>query len=381
MQDAEILVKHGCLKQMILNKDNILYYGNNGPELRLQSSLFQIKDFDDADYWYVDFFHGEYLVDVQKHIPDDILNDIRSGKATLLLNNSHEAYHDVVEYIYLYLVDGLSIPAPHITLLSESAIINEEVTVIANKYNLPEIKTEWLRIFEHNIHVATTKTLNTLQDKVYTKKFLNLNRRWRPHRPLFVALLKINNLLEHGHVSMAPADDGQHWEKAWDMISYLEPDLIPHEDTIMSIPDLYLDTYDMHINQVVLTDSTDQYYQDTYFSVVSETNFYKEYGPGLFLSEKVFKPVSRKHPFLVLARPHTIKKFKEIGYRSFSDIIDESYDDEFDDRKRMNMVLEETKRLCNLSEQELTHFLAVASEITTYNYMMIRNKRKFITPL
>ena len=120
---------------------------------------------------------------------------------------------------------------------------------------------------------------------------------------------------------------------------------------------------------------------DTYFSVVSETNFYRDYGPGLFLSEKVFKPVSRRHPFLVLGRPHTIKKFNELGYRSFSDIIDESYDDEFDDRKRMHMVLEETKRLCNLSGEELKDFLHSARETTLHNYMLLRNKKRFITPL
>ena len=366
---------------MILNKDSILYYGNAGPELRLGCSLFQIRDFNDADYWYVDFFHGEHLADVPAHIPDNILNDIRSGKVTLLLNNSHEAYHDVVEYIYMYFVVGLNIPAPHITLLSESAIINEEVKLIANTFNLPEIKTEWLRIFEHNIHTVTNKTLNTLQDKVYTKKFLNLNRRWRLHRPMFVALLKINNLLDQGYVSMAPADDNTDWTRAWDTITYLDPDLIPYKDDVMSIPDLYLDTRELHINQVVLTDSTDQYYMDTYFSVVSETNFYRDYGPGLFLSEKVFKPVSRRHPFLVLGRPHTIKKFNELGYRSFSDIIDESYDDEFDDRKRMHMVLEETKRLCNLSGEELKDFLHSARETTLHNYMLLRNKKRFITPL
>ena len=125
---------------MILNKDNVLYYGNNGPELRLGSSIFYIRDFNDIDYWYVDFFRGEHLVDVPAHIPDNILNDIRSGKVTLILNNSHEAYHDVVEYIYMHLVAGLNIPAQQVILLSESAIINEAVKIIANTYNLPEIK-------------------------------------------------------------------------------------------------------------------------------------------------------------------------------------------------------------------------------------------------
>lgn len=366
---------------MILNRDNILYYGNNGPELRLESSLFNIRDFNDTDYWYIDFFKGEYLKDVQHHLPEDVLNNIRLGKVTLILNNSHEAYHDVVEYIYLYLVDGMSIPAPHITLLSESAIINEEVKVIASKYNLPEIKTEWLRIFEHNIHTATTYTMNTLDYKNYTKKFLSLNRRWRTHRPLFVALLKVHGLLDQGYVSMAPADDNADWEKVWDRIIYHEPDLASHKDEVMSIPDLYLDTREMHINQVALTDSTDQYYQDSYFSIVSETNFYKEYGPGLFLSEKVFKPVGKKHPFLVLGRPHTLKKFNEIGYRSFSGIIDERYDNETDDRKRMQMVVNETRRLANLSGSELTVFLDKAKEITEYNYNVLMSKREFITKL
>ena len=252
---------------MILNKDNILYYGNNGPEPRLQSSLFCIRDFDDADYWYVDFFHGRHLADVCKNIPTDVLSEIRAGNVTLLLNNSHESFHDVVEYIYLYLVDGLNIPAYNITLLSESAIIDEEVKVIANKYRLPEIKTEWIRIFEYSVHTVTTKTINTLTHKPYIKKFLNLNRTWRTHRPIFVALLKIHGLLEQGHVSLAPAGDNRDWGRMWENIIYHEPDLIQYKDEFMEMPALYLDTLDMHINQVALTDSTDQYYTDTYFSV------------------------------------------------------------------------------------------------------------------
>ncbi len=366
---------------MIVNQDNILYYGNAGPEPRPDSSLFMLRSFADKDYWYIDFFHGWHLAEATKNIPDDALNRIRAGEVTLLFNNSHEAYHDVVEYIYLYFVDGLAIPAEHITLLSESAIIDEEVKLIAAKYNTTEIKTEWLRIFEHNIHTVNHAPLNTLENKTYTKKFLSLNRRWRVHRPLFVAMLKVNNIIEQGYVSMAPADDGQDWERIWERITYHEPDLSEHKDEIVNMPALYLDTYDMHINQVNLTESTDQYYLDTYFSIVSETNFYQEYGPGLFLSEKVFKPVSKKHPFLVLGRPHTLKKFNEIGYRSFSDIIDESYDNETDDRKRMQMVVEETKRLANLSDSELTIFLAKAKEITEYNFDVLINKKEFITKL
>ena len=366
---------------MIINRDNIYYYGNDGFEPRPDTSLFSIRDFDDKDYWYIDFFHGHCLAPAVNHIPSDVLDRIRAGSATLLLNNSHEAYHDLVEYIYLYFVDGLNLPPAQITLLSESAIINEEVKIVAEKYNTTMINTEWLRIFEYNMATVEHEPITTLEYKPYIKKFLNLNRRWRVHRATFVAMAKIHNLLAHGYVSLAPADDGVTWHRIWDRVQTHEPELIPHKDLIVNMPPLYLDTYDMHINQVNLTESTDSYYTDTYFSVVTETNFYKEYGPGLFLSEKVFKPVNKKHPFLVLGRPYTIKKFTEIGYTSFSDIIDESYDSEIDDTKRMRMVIEETKRLCNLSDDELKNFLSKAKEITEYNHQLLKDKKEFITPL
>ena len=45
--------------------------------------------------------------------------------------------------------------------------------------------------------------MKTLQNK-HDKAFLNLNRRWRAHRPMFVALLKANKLLDKGLVSFGP---------------------------------------------------------------------------------------------------------------------------------------------------------------------------------
>ena len=46
--------------------------------------------------------------------------------------------------------------------------------------------------------------MRTLHQPSYNKKYLNLNRRWRAHRPMFVALLKANKILEEGLVSFGP---------------------------------------------------------------------------------------------------------------------------------------------------------------------------------
>ena len=45
------------------------------------------------------------------------------------------------------------------------------------------------------------------------------------------------------------------------------------------------------------------------------------------------------------------------------------------------MIIDEIKRLCNLSDTELQLFLNEAKHITEYNYQVLLNKREFLTKL
>jgi hypothetical protein len=123
-------------------------------------------------------------------------------------------------------------------------------------------------------------------------------------------------------------------------------------------------------------------YADSYFSVVSETNFYTntlgvQGETGRFLSEKTFKPIAMRHPFLILSVPNMLDKLKEIGYQTFSPWIDESYDKELDDNKRMLMVAKEVKRLCELPPEELTKFLLETRKIVEHNFNVFINRQNF----
>jgi hypothetical protein len=72
---------------------------------------------------------------------------------------------------------------------------------------------------------------------------------------------------------------------------------------------------------------------------------------------------------------------RSIGYKTFGSIINEDYDSEEDDCKRMLMIVDEIDRLCNLSDNELRVFLDSAKEITEYNYNVLLNKTEFLTIL
>lgn len=371
---------------MMINKDSILYYGNEGPELRLETALFKLIDFDSKDYWYVDFFHGHHLYEVV--IPNNIIERIRNNEVILLLNNSHEAFHDCVDPIYDYFVQKLEIPAQQIILLTESASIKDIVKRVAEQYNQPLINVHWLRIFEYNVSNNTTDLVkpNTLEIKHYDKKFINLNRRWRIHRPIFVALLKLFGLLDKGYVSLASIE-GASWTEMWPYIEMALHDsellniLNNNKDQIMSIPDLYLDTTELHINQADITDSLNFYYENSYFSLVNETNYFTQYGEAIFLSEKVFKPIAKLHPFILITRPHSLAMLRSLGYKTFNGLIDETYDTIVEDNERMLTIIREVKRLSSLEGNELTYFLTKAKEICEYNYNILCDQKQFITVL
>lgn len=335
----------------------------------------------DKNYIYIEFFSSYSLADVHQCLTDDDLKQIRYGNTMLVLSNTHEAFHDVVEAIYIEVVVKLSIPPNNIVLISESAIINLEVNRVATKLGLSRIHSEWSRIFEHSTALVKGNFPGLNVNKQYQKKFLNLNRRWRLHRPVFVALLKVHGLLDAGYVSFAENVEGNNWNTNWDKVTHLEPSLLPYKDEIINMSPLYLDTNDLTINQAALTHSTDEYYEDTYFSVVSETNFYEHLDVGLFLSEKTFKPIKMLHPFILLNRPHALEALRSIGYETFSEIIDESYDKEEDDRKRMMMVLEETKRLSSLRPEELIDFINKSKQICTHNSHILNSKNDWVTKL
>ena len=146
---------------------------------------------------------------------------------------------------------------------------------------------------------------------------------------------------------------------------------------------LYLDTDELHINRAVSTSQTNKYYENTYFSVVTETTYFTNewYYPARFLSEKIFKPMAMKHPFILASVPKSLEILKSMGYKTFSPFINEDYDNELDDGKRMLMIVSEIERLCNFDMQELEKFILFARGICTHNYNVLMNKNRFITAL
>ena len=62
-----------------------------------------------------------------------------------------------------------------------------------------------------------------------------------------------------------------------------------------------------------------------------------------------------------------MQKLREIGYKTFHPWINESYDEEVDNDKRFFMILDEIKRLCSMSKEEIHKWYYEMEDIFLYN--------------
>lgn len=128
-----------------------------------------------------------------------------------------------------------------------------------------------------------------------------------------------------------------------------------------------------------------EFYENSYFSVITETNFYNftqdpqniespsefyhdvPHTRGLFLSEKIFKPIVMQHPFILAGQQHILKYLKARGYKTFSPYFDESYDDIKHGGHRLQAIAQEINRLCGLSNEEWLQIQEAIKPILEHN--------------
>lgn len=328
-------------------------------------------DFSDKNYWHIAGFDGKSLMQLTSVIPNYILQEIKNKNIILSIGTEYEAFIDIPETIY-NLITELSIAPESILLFSANAKIDQVVNKISLERNLPKIQTKWICISERAVSFYISKPLDTLQLKQYPKKFLSLNRRWRACRLALISHLKIKGLLEHGFVSLQPFENNN-WDNSWEYLMQLQDPttknlFAAHKDEIINLPNLVLDQLNpADMNSV--TNTLDEYYLNSYFSIVGGAIYYEKEMPNTAaLCEKTFKAIQKKHPFILLSTANNLPLLHRMGYKTFDGLIDESYDKETDDNKRMQMIVNEVERLCNLNERELETFLIEAKKIVEHNF-------------
>jgi len=203
---------------------------------------------------------------------------------------------------------------------------------------------DWFRGYDKTFLIPRAK------DRTPTRTFMSPNRivgGKRDHRVLFLYLL-FKHGLEHNHISA--------------------PRTCPYENVdIGSVAQRYCSTY-TDIEQVLNTadlprtfqgESTQQMTscwlgnfaeaQDSLIYVPTETVYF---GRRTHLTEKTFKAIALEMPFVLMATAGSLEYLREYGFQTFDYVLDESYDTETDDIRRIEKVVKLLKDLDGLSVKE-----------------------------
>lgn len=105
--------------------------------------------------------------------------------------------------------------------------------------------------------------------------------------------------------------------------------------------------------------------QSAFVNLVTETIFYED---KIHLTEKIFKPIVARTPFLLLAGPNNLAYLKRYGFKTFSDYWSEDYDSLTNNVDRFAAVMEILEKLCNTPYHELVSMKRDMQHILDHNF-------------
>ena len=319
-----------------------------------------------------------YLFERQRFVEDGpfLRNLIQSGKSRFVFSLPFEGSETLINHLYQCQLADL--------------VKSGKLLVIAGG----DMGPEWPHItydlfstkfhdFDENIAEAQRSTQDIYLKKIKPYKFLFLNGRERPHRKYLVEKFDQLGLLENSIWSfLSPIvtpnreinlrdDNGQDLMTQHRSIKLLEEKyevLRYHNHTITNENKFVKDELfnnewgDIYVNADA--------YIDTYFSVVTETVFNYPYS---FRTEKIWKPIAMCHPWIAVANRGYYRDIRNLGFRTFERLIDESFDSIDNNQRRIDRIAEVVNDLC---QQDLPSFLDAAQEICKYNQQHLLSLRQ-----
>lgn len=219
----------------------------------------------------------------------------------------------------------------------------------------------------------------------WTKPYISLNRLHvndRSYRLNLIARLQQKDLVQHGHVSLhTNLTEFGSWQqeindpntKLSDQAKQLitehiaRPLLLDKEHTDGSL-------------SAAFGDQEFELWKSGLWHIVTETVFYYN---KLHLTEKIFKPIVARRPFMLAAAPGNLAYLRSYGFETFDRWIDESYDNIQDPDQRLQAIVDQTQRLCSMNRAELQDMHREMQPVLEHNFQHFYGdfKKKIVNEL
>jgi hypothetical protein len=106
--------------------------------------------------------------------------------------------------------------------------------------------------------------------------------------------------------------------------------------------------------------------------VIPETIFNTK---KVHLTEKTFKPIVMYQPFILFASPNSLKYIQDYGFKTFSNIWDESYDSEPNAKIRFEKATKLIRKIARLKDKDYKILLKKTTNIINFNRKHFYSKK------
>lgn len=207
------------------------------------------------------------------------------------------------------------------------------------------------------------------------KKFLVPIRQAKPFRLLFYIWMKDNGLLENSHYSWTTENLYNSIYNEVLTSTPLYKELSDTEIEFLKVP-VFLDDSDR--TQILKTQwNMNEKVASSFMQIVLETTFtegIEKDSPTIFLTEKTYKPIFYKQPFILISEPFSLRYLRGLGYKTFGSFIDESYDVIIDPHLRMKHITNEILKINSMSLEELEDIRVKIQDIVEHNYNVFMSR-------
>jgi hypothetical protein len=239
------------------------------------------------------------------------------------------------------------------------------------------------KVYDYDQNTAAAQRIDDIFNKTQKPyKFLFLNGRMRANRKYLLEYFRSTGTLDHSLWTSLDSNSGpgQHLRLVRDgqnlmetvrpaktLDPYYEVDQYQYRaNPVTQQSYVKFDLFNQEWGEIYLKPEP---YIDTYFSLVTETVF--EY-PYSFRTEKIWKPIAIGHPFVIAANCGYYRDLKNLGFQTFSHVIDESFDLIENNQKRIEKIAAVVEDLCR---QDLAQLQSQCYNVCKYNQQHLADMR------
>jgi hypothetical protein len=314
-----------------------------------------------------------------------ILNYIKNSNGYLLLHMWHEnGTHPCYQRIHNYFKD--IIPFNKIIFQVGNYSAKEFYKLFCEEYNIPEsdmIQIVHVNFFEYFVGAqtlrksyASNQVINSLEKNInyskIQKTFLSLNNRLREHRVDLFLLFNQHDLLKDSLFTIKEPKSDSDWYSRISQYFIDKYKITNYQlSTMRNMLPLKYDLDSTHENHIAyLSTDMNKLHNQTLISVVTETTFNRD----IFFTEKIFKPIAYRQPFILVSSYKSLAYLKSLGYKTFSEFFDESYDNIIDNNERLIRIVELCVEINNWSDADKKKFFYKTMPVSQYNFELLQSR-------